>query len=125
MEFTKHFYQSSEIYKVPKDLVFYDVKEHESIAVHGIFDDKVQAGFERMPQSAAEAVNARVACLYSNPSGGRVRFRTNSTRLAARAAYPNLTPRSILTSQTSMGFDIYVRKTASPPFTLHCIRPSI
>lgn len=116
MKINEHFYQNSESYKVPEDLVFYDVKKHESIAVHGIFDYKEQMGFPRMPRSVAEATNARVAALYTNPAGGRVRFKTNSTRLALRATYPNLTPRSILTGQASTGFDIYVRENGRPTF---------
>ncbi len=116
MRINEHFYQSSESYKAPADLAFYDVKKHESIAVHGLYDYKAQMGFPRMPKSVAEATNARVACLYSNPAGGRVRFKTDSGRIAIRAKYPNLTPRTILTGQVSTGFDIYIRENGIPTF---------
>lgn len=116
MKINEHFYKNSPFYRAPEDLVFYDVKKHESIAVHGILDDKAQTGFPRMPRAVAEATNERVACLYTNPAGGRVRFKTDSARLALRATYPNLTPRSILTDQASMGFDVYLYENGVPTF---------
>ncbi len=116
MKINEHFYKNSESYKVPEDTVFYDVKENEAISVHGLYDYRSQNGFPRLPKAVAEATNMRVRCLYTNPAGGRVRFKTNSKRLAIKAKYPNLTPRSILTGQVSTGFDIYIRKNGVPTF---------
>lgn len=119
MEITKHFYKSSENYKAPEDLVFFDIGENETVSVHGLYGSVARDGFCRLPRAVAEATNPRVASLYTNPSGGRVRFKTNSTRMAVRAKYPNLTPRSILTAQASMGFDIFVSEGGAP--TLHSV----
>ena len=117
MEVTRHFYKDSESYAVPKNIVYYDVRENENLAVFGLYNYRSERTFKRMPTAVAKTVNDRVRHLHTNPAGGRVRLKTNSTRLAIKAEYPRLTPRSILTAQASMGFDIYLKKDGV--FTFH------
>ena len=117
MEVTKHFYKSSESYAVPKGIVYHNVRENGNISVFGLYNYRTEQTFKRMPTAVAETVNDRVRHLHTNPAGGRVRFKTDSKKLAIKAEYPRLTPRSILTAQTSMGFDIYLRKDGV--FTFH------
>lgn len=117
MEITQHFYKSSPIYKAPEHTLFYDVRRDGRFAVHGLYDYKTEKTFKRMPTEVAERVNPRVAHLHLNTAGGRVRFRTNSQRLTVKATYPLLTPRSILTEQASMGFDIYLFQNGA--YTFH------
>ncbi len=117
MEVTKHFYKDSESYTVPQNIVYHDVRENENLCVFGLYDYRSERTFKRMPTEVAETVNARVRHLHTNPAGGRVRFKTNSKSLAIKAKYPRLTPRSILTEQASMGFDVYVKRNGV--YTFH------
>lgn len=64
-------------------------------------------GFIRMPEDIAKNVNENVSVLFRNTAGGRVRFRTDSPRIAIRAKMANIgrMPHFALTG--SAGFDLY------------------
>ena len=71
---------------VVKDgLAFYNV-EQPPFSVHGVFREGDR--FRRLPETVAKATSEGVTFLHSNTAGGRVRFRTNSQRVAIRAEMP-------------------------------------
>ncbi len=97
-------------------------------SLHGIFPPNADTDrFHRLPKAVAEAVSPGVASLYTNTAGGRVRFATNSGRIAIHAelgAIPHM-PHMPLTG--SSGFDLYRSDggvethvhTFVPPFRLY------
>ncbi len=91
------------------DLVWLDVRE-APFSVHGVFYDQKEGCFVRMDPSVAERVSDGVRWLNRHPSGGRVRFRTDSPYLAIRAevADDGPPPAQIPLAGNS-GFDLYLR----------------
>lgn len=87
-------------------LIFNDVKE-APFEVYGLYDYKNQAQFKRMPDEVAKNVNDGVAALYTNTSGGRIRFSTNSDVIVLKAEVANVTRVSHLSVTGACGFDIY------------------
>lgn len=108
--------------KIEKDdIVFFSVLE-KPFSVHGVTHtgDK----FRRMPKEIAKRVNEGVAYLSENTSGGRVRFKTDSSYVAIHAKMCNIGKMDHFAITGSGGFDMYVRRdgtdryetTFRPPF---------
>ena len=66
--------------------------------------------YRRLPESVAKSVNPGVEERHANTSGGRVRFKTNSKRVAISITYPYIyrAPHFCLTG--SAGLDLYVKR---------------
>jgi len=80
------------------------------IHVHGLpwFDDRV-GDFGRFPLSAKAIVPPAVWNRSREPSGGRIRFRSDTTRLSLRLqGESKLAQRSTMSDQGSRGLDVYV-----------------
>ena len=72
------------------------------------YDDGVN-DFGRLPSVAESVVPAGVWNRSREPSGGRIRFRSNTTRLALRLkGEGKLSRRSVMSEQGSRGLDVYV-----------------
>lgn len=103
------------------DIKLYSVLE-EPFCIYGV---KYENGkFRRMPEAVAKCVNEGVACLHTNTSGGRVRFKTDSSYIAISAKMCNIGKMDHFAITGSGGFDMYVRvdgqdkfnSTFRPPF---------
>jgi lysophospholipase L1-like esterase len=80
------------------------------IQVHGLpwFADNI-ADFGRLPLSAQANIPAAVWNRSREPSGGRIRFRSNTLSLSVRLqADSKLAQRSTMSDQGSRGLDVYV-----------------
>lgn len=86
------------------ELLFYNCLE-TPFHVYGLIASR--QGFVRMPEDVAKTVNENVSVLFRNTAGGRVRFRTDSPRIAIRAKMANIgrMPHFALTG--TAGFDLY------------------
>ncbi|MCI9277958.1 MAG: hypothetical protein HFH90_09805 [Lachnospiraceae bacterium] len=88
--------------------------------IHGLIS--TPKGFARMPEETAMAVNEGVAMLFRNTAGGRLRFRTNSPKVAIRAKMDNIGKMPHFALSGSAGFDLYegsiYRGTFIPPFDI-------
>lgn len=73
--------------------------------IKGVYFDGEQ--FVRMPKEIAENVNKSVAVLYSNTSGGRIRFRTDSSKITLSAVVPSLCDFPHMPKSGSQCFDLY------------------
>ena len=58
--------------------------------LYGVFYDENEGRFLRMTQSVANAVSPSVAELCKNTAGGRIRFRTDATRISVAVKCGNL-----------------------------------
>lgn len=100
-----------------KRLAFLGVKDTSNpFSVYGLYDYASQAQFMRMPIDLAAAISgsADIAShsVYSHnlePSGGRVRFATDSPYIAIQAFLPNRTTwGGAMPISGKMGFDVYI-----------------
>jgi len=85
-------------------------RQANRIQIHGLpwFDDQV-GDFGRFPLSAKAVVPAAVWTRSREPSGGRIRFRSDTTQLMLRLhGEGKLAERSTMSSQGSRGLDVYV-----------------
>ena len=91
------------------DVRYTDIRE-EPFAIYGLYAPGTEPGLKRMPDSVGRTINETAARLYTNPSGGRVRFATDSRCIAVRMRVPYVTHRTIMPLLTSVGVDVYVRE---------------
>ena len=104
----------------PRDGLLYRDVLDEPFSVHGVFHDGER--FVRLPDEVARSVSEGVYALYSHTAGGRVRFKTDSKRIAIRAYMNNVYKMPHFALSGSCGFDLYVNGeyfgTFMPPFDL-------
>ncbi len=91
------------------DIRFYDVRE-APFRIYGLYQPEAEPVFKRLPDAVAAAASEIVGQLYTNTSGGRVRFSTNSRYVAIKAEMPYISNRSIMSLLCSAGFDLYVKE---------------
>ena len=97
-------------------LHFYDV-EQAPFRVYGV---KMENGrYRRLPEDVARSVSEGVTLLHTHTTGGRVRFVTDSPRIAVHAAMGGVEHSPHFAFTGKCGFDIYqdgvYRKTFLPP----------
>lgn len=105
----------------PEDYDFYDAQK-EPFSLHGLMVQE-DGAFRRMPWEIAEKVSPKVYALSSHTSGGRLRFVTDSERLALRVGFERFDARSILSLQASLGFDVYVEQDGKEVFFRSVLPP--
>ena len=90
-----------------ESLLFFNVR-NAPFHVYGLLPGSEEDPFRRIPESVARACGEGVYALHTNTAGGRVRFLTNSSRIAIRVKMPGkcLMPDQALLG--SSGFDLYV-----------------
>lgn len=89
----------------------------EPFQVHGLMAPTEQTPFfHRMPREVAESVSEKVGILYRNSAGGRVRFRTNSSRIAVRVKFLEVTRCVHFSLLGTAGFDLYLDGKFKKPF---------
>lgn len=88
-------------------LVFKSALE-EPFSLHGVYYE--DGMYRRLPESVAKSVNPGVHERHANTSGGRVRFKTNSKRIAISVGLPYIyrAPHFCLTGTT--GLDLYAKR---------------
>lgn len=64
--------------------------------------------YVRMPKDIAATVSTGIANSYPSPSGGRIRFMTDSPYVALKINYALLRPNDVTPSSASMAFNMYV-----------------
>jgi hypothetical protein len=99
---------------------WYDAKD---LQLYGV--NLTEDGFVRMPKDAAMRVNETVAFLATNTAGGRVRFSTNSKKIAIKAEYSFVAkfPHMPLTGTT--GFSLVADYANAPSKTMYEFIPPI
>ena len=92
-----------------EDMVFYDLRSGK-FAVHGLYKPYEGDGYRRIPDDVAKATSEKVCFVYRNTAGGRIRFATDSNRVAIRIKVPHITLRPTITLLATLGADLYVEK---------------
>ena len=100
---------------IQKDgLCFYDVKK-PPFAIYGLLFENGK--FRRMPEQAATNVSENIYLLHTFTAGGRVRFRTNSKRIAIQVKLARMGSGIQQPLLGSSGFDLYMERDGVP---VHC-----
>ena len=89
-----------------ENIVWLDVKE-APFTIHGLYQTEKGKPFLRMPEDIAAATSEGVRWLNTNTAGGRIRFRTNSSRIALKAVMPDNGTMPHITMLGQSGFDLY------------------
>jgi len=115
-----------ENFKVENSLGKSDIRFYSAMgkpfSIHGLIYESGK--FRRLPKDIAHSVSEGVGYLHSNTSGGRVRFKTDSSYVAISAKMCNIGKMDHFAITGSGGFDMYVRcdgvdkynSTFRPPF---------
>ena len=77
----------------------------EPFEIKGVYFDGEK--FVRMPREIAKDVNESVAVLYSNTSGGRIRFRTDSVKITLTVLLPSICNFAHMPKSGTSSFDLY------------------
>lgn len=106
--------------QIKKDGMCFYSADSNPFCIHGVF--KENGKYRRMPESVAHSVSSCVLALHTNTAGGRVRFRTNSKRIAIIAKMDGIGKMPHFALAGSAGFDLYAddRYAGSflPPFEI-------
>ena len=91
---------------------------YEGMTFHSVFDSPFKLygfykpyenrTFQRMPSEIAAKLNESVKQLYMNTSGGRIRFRTDSTKILLRSILPNIVKFDHMPKTGVSCFDLYL-----------------
>lgn len=103
-------------------LTFRDVRT-APFRICGLYRPETEPYLHRLPENVAEATSAGVADLQQCTAGGRIRFRTNSARIAIAAQIPGVRLRPHLTLLSGAGFDLY-ETTGGACVFVHAYKPS-
>ena len=94
--------------KVERDgFKFYSI-DQAPFRIYGVFREGDR--YRRMPEAVAKAVSDGVYNLHTNTAGGRVRFRTDSTRVCIVATMDRMYKFPHCALSGVAGFDIYVKQ---------------
>ena len=104
-----------------ENIKFYDALE-APFSIYGVFYENGR--YRRMPEQVAKTVSDAVYRLHSHTAGGRIKFTTDSTYVAIKAAMPHIGKMPHFALTGSAGFDLYLGKkeeyfaTFTPPFDI-------
>lgn len=104
------------------DMVWHDIKQ-SPFRVHGVFYDSAKGEYLRMPADVAEATSKNVGKLNRHTSGGRVRFRTNSTYIAIHAVMNKRSLMAHMPLSGQAGFDVFRRLDGKDTFFFTMVPP--
>ena len=102
------------------DMKFYNIAE-EVFSISGIF--KENGLYRRLPEAVAKTVNAGVNEYHSVTSGGRVRFKTDSSCIAIKVKMGIINLDSNAPVTANAGFDLYERKNNRQYFVKNFMPP--
>lgn len=94
------------------NLCFYNVKE-DPFTIYGLLPCDQGEPFRRIPSEIAQNISEKIWKLHTHTAGGRVRFRTNSNKIAIRAFMPDTNLMPHMPFLGSSGFDLYEASESS------------
>ena len=98
-----------------ESIVFYDVRK-PPFSIHGLYEPQTQPTFRRVPADVAASVSERVAIRANQPSGGRVRFTTDSDVLVLRVHTGRKEQDFHVSPMLESGVDVYMNTARGPRF---------
>ena len=106
--------------EISDELVYYNTL-NEPFSTHGIF---FEGGiYRRIPEAVAKATSPGVEGVHKHTSGGRVRYVTNSPKVAFRAKIHSAWKLNNEAVSGSSGFDLYERRDGKIQFVKGLVPP--
>ena len=105
---------------VKETLEFFDI-EQAPFSIHGVFRDG--ENFVRMPKAVSEQVSEGVHRLASHTAGGRIRFVTDSTRVAVHCVCFENDGMPHFAYAGVCGFDVYAEDNGYARYYGTCVPP--
>ena len=103
-EIDKHLAVNTDI--TEPDMVWFNAREYP-FTIHGVMYDEDLKRYTRFPMEVAKTVSKAVEVLNTNTSGGRVRFKTDSSYIAIRSVMEAEQEFAHMSYAGSAGFDMY------------------
>ncbi len=88
------------------ELVFHDIRT-EPFQIYGLYEPRKEGAFRRFPEEVARRTSERVYELHTMTAGGRVRFRTDSARIAVRVSVGTIWSMAHMPLALNAGFALY------------------
>lgn len=107
-----------------ENLIFLDARDDQFLKMGLCSWDKGDL-FRRIPEKAAKSVSEGVAGVGVSPSGGRIRFLTDSSFLTLSATFRNVFRYGQDSASGTGGFDLYEYKDGEYRFEDHFVPPAI
>ena len=104
------------------DIAWYNVKS-EPFEIYGLAND-AEKPFSRMPRSIASLASENVGILCERPSGGRIRFSTDSPYIAIKAVMPYVEYMGHMALAGAAGFDLYVDENGDSEYACTFVPPA-
>jgi len=89
------------------DVEFYSPRQ-APMKIYGLYMPEQPGDFCRMPGEIAEKVNPGVSKLYRHTAGGRIRFKTNATKIVVKSVLPSIDFMKHMPLSGSTCFDLYM-----------------
>lgn len=86
--------------------VFHDIRT-EPFQIYGLYEPQKEGPFRRLPEEVARRTSEGVYELHTMTAGGRVRFRTDSARIAVRALVGTVLNMANMPLVLNAGFTLY------------------
>ena len=87
-------------------MIWYDVRK-PPFRIYGLYRPEEPGKWRRLPTEVAEKMSEGAVFLHTNTSGGRIRFRTDSKRIALKAFLPSTCIMPHMAVTGSCSFDLY------------------
>ncbi len=88
------------------EFIFHDIRT-ESFQIYGLYEPQKEGPFRRFPEEVARRTSESVYELHTITAGGRVRFRTDSQRIAVRASLGVIWRMAHMSLALNAGFALY------------------
>jgi len=85
----------------------YDVR-NGAFGLYGLYKPYEKDAFKRLPYDFAKKLNSSIQELYKHTSGGRIRFKTDSTRILVRSILPHIVQFDHMPKTGVSCFDLYI-----------------
>ncbi len=87
-------------------LTYYNIR-NSPFQIYGLYQPEKEGVFRRIPYETATAVSEGIAMIHTAPTGGRIRFQTDSKIVSLKAIYKSSCIMSIMAITGSCCFDLY------------------
>lgn len=108
-----------------KNVIYHSVRE-KPFQLYGFYNPLTEPEFKRLPDELGENVSQGIKEHYKHPSGGRVRFSTDSSVIILRTYMKNVGRLNMFSLLATAGFDLYIDDPENQTSTFHaCFHPSM
>lgn len=87
--------------------IFYNILENDNFKIYGLYKPE-EGNFKRLPYELAESISQGVKSMSRCPSGGRIRFKTDSEGISMKCFFPAVGESHCTSRICYSGFDLVI-----------------